>query len=139
MSTSTLTTLNPNAPGKAAYENVPSLSELYKVILGNETSATAKAASKQKAEEILKMPTAERDNWLAQFKIPGFVSSSHENVKEGGLLPVAESAGNSITEALKSFISSYGIRALEVIGGGLLLLFGLWIVAKRELPKAVPV
>lgn len=47
--------------------------------------------------------------------------------------------GGELLSTLSKFITGYGIRILEVIGGGALILFGLWVVAKRELPKAVPV
>lgn len=57
---------------------------------------------------------------------------------------LAESAVKDagITAAIAAFISAYGIRALEVIGGAALILFGLMVVAKKgdmKMPSAVPV
>lgn len=61
-----------------------------------------------------------------------------ENERAGTSVPVA----NTIIEALSSFINSYGIRALEVIGGAALILFGLFTIAKKgdvSMPNVVPV
>lgn len=72
----------------------------------------------------------------------GTVSSKNEpGLTEEGENALSETP-NSILEALSSFMNGYGIRALEVIGGAALILFGLITIAKKgdmKMPAAVPV
>lgn len=65
-----------------------------------------------------------------------------ETINNQGLAEQAENAPNSLLNTLSSFINAYGIRALEVIGGAALILFGLMTIAKKgdmKMPSAVPV
>lgn len=69
-------------------------------------------------------------------KTPG---SAHEEQQISGAEKASESAGNtianvpnSILEALQSFIKGYGVRSLEVIGGALLVLFGLYTLVHER-------
>lgn len=51
-----------------------------------------------------------------------------------------EKAAESATSFLKNLLSGPNlIRLLEVVGGGILVLFGLYVIVKKDLPKAVPV
>lgn len=42
---------------------------------------------------------------------------------------------NNLLSAIKDWIEVYGIRALEVIGGALLILFGLYQIGRGSLPQ----
>lgn len=131
-------------PGRSN-KQLPSVTEIESVLLGNNPSSTERSYAKRKAEEILKMPAGERERWIGPgglLNLKGFDESSHENVKEVGPKQALEGTGNAILEALSSFMAGYGIRALEVIGGALLIIFGLTTIAKKgntSLPKVVPV
>ena len=37
------------------------------------------------------------------------------------------------------WISNYALRGIEILGGGILVLLGLYMLAKGDIPSAVPV
>ena len=132
-----LPTLSPVAP-KGVYA---SFHELVEWIGGSKPEGASKADAESAAKHIESLRTTAP---ATAMKLESEVKEQFKGInKEQEEKEKSVSWEESLAKVAKFFTSltegGTWIRVLEVIGGGLLLLFGLWIVAKRELPKAVPV
>jgi hypothetical protein len=134
-------TLEKNLSGtKSDSEGGTTLTDPLPGILGGgEYTIGGKSTSKDAAEAAKLIEKLRKTNPAEAAKL---------EKEQAGQATGIQSEENTVNESWEEKISKFfsdltsantWIRVLEVIGGGLLLLFGLWIVAKRELPKAVPV
>lgn len=88
---------------------------------------------------LLKGPTKPSGQTFTTNPKTGEVTPRKEGSSAESAVKGLENAPSSVTGWLGKLLSEGLIRILEIIGGGILVIFGLWILVKGSLPKAIPV
>jgi len=128
------------APGKLGSEGGTTITDPLPGFLGGgEYTIGGKSVSQDAAEVAKKIEALRKTNPAEAKKL-----EAEQTAQAPGIEKENNEKNTSWEEKLNTFLGdvtsgSTWIRILEVLGGGALVLFGLYVIVKKDLPKAVPV